>query len=225
VEELIELLRPFNPDIVAPDTLNAFFGPGDENSTQDMTNFVGACRKLRDSLACTVKVLHHTAIADTGRERGSGVLRGAADVVIQVGKDETGSGCIGFQVVTARDFEPMEKPLALRLQKVETDWSDEDGHPLTTCVVEAATQPVTLPGRGARPLGNAQVVVLEIARELASKAMPDATGHVSLARSDIAALAKERDVSTQSVSSAWSTLQSRGYFQLKEPGSISLRVR
>jgi RecA-family ATPase len=86
VEELIELLRPFKPDVIVPDTLNAFFGVGDENSTQDMTRFVAALRRLREALSCSVVVLHHTALADAARERGSGVLRGAADVVIQVGK-------------------------------------------------------------------------------------------------------------------------------------------
>jgi hypothetical protein len=225
VEELIELLRPFNPDIVAPDTLNAFFGPGDENSTQDMTHFVAACRRLREALACTVLVLHHTALADTGRERGSSVLRGAADVVIQVAKDEGGSGCVGFQVVTARDIEPMEQPLALRLEKVETDWRDEDEHPLSTCIVRAAGQPVTLPGRGNRPLGEAQTTLLTCARELATDRQADARGFVLLARADVVTRARGRGVPRQSISSAWQSLQSRGYLRLVEPASLMLRVR
>jgi hypothetical protein len=224
VEELIEALRDFKPDVVAPDTLNAFFGPGDENSTQDMTHFVAACRRLREALSCTVLVLHHTALADSGRERGSGVLRGAADVVIQVGKDESGSGCIGFQVVTGRDIEPMEQPVGLRLRKVETDWLDDDGIPLTTCVVECATQPVTLPGRGARPLGEAQSTILTVARELAAKATADAFGWVLLARSDVASAAKARGVARQSISSAWQPLAARGYLRLIEPGSLKVRV-
>jgi hypothetical protein len=225
VERLIELLKPFNPDIVVPDTLNAFFGVGDENSTQDMTRFVAALRRLREALSCSVLVLHHTALADTGRERGSGVLRGAADVVIQVGKDESGSGCIGFQVVTGRDIEPMEQPLALRLEKVETDWLDEDGQPLTTCVVRSAAQPVTLPGRGTRPLGEAQATILACARELAADRQPNAAGWVTLARTDVASRARQRDVSKQSISSAWASLQTRGYLRLVEPASVMIKVQ
>lgn len=224
VEELIALLEPLRPDIVTADTLNAYFGPGDENSTQDMTAFVAACRRLRDALSCSVVVLHHTALADTGRERGSGVLRGAADVVIQIGKDESGSGCIGFQVVTGRDIEPMEQPLALRLRKVETDWRDEDGELLTTCIVESAGQPVTLPGRGGRPMGEAQATILAVAREIASGQPADAAGWVTLTRADIAARAKKRGVSRQSISSAWQPLQARGHLRLVEPGSVRLRV-
>lgn len=225
VEELIELLRPFDPDVVVPDTLNAFFGVGDENSTQDMTRFVAACRRLREALSCTVVVLHHTALADTGRERGSGVLRGAADVVIQVGKDESGSDCLGFQVVTGRDIEPMEQPLALRLAKVETDWVDDDGETLATCIVQAAAQPVTLAGRGSRPLGEAQAMILACARELAANHQADAGGWVVLARADVSARAKEHGVSRQSISSAWQPLQTRGYLRLAEPGSVMLKVR
>ena len=225
VEELITLLGPFKPDVVVADTLNAFFGPYDENSTADMTRFVAACRRLREALSCTIFVLHHTPHGDSARERGSGVLRGAADVVIQVGKDESGSGCVGFQVISARDMEPMEQPLALKLRKVETDWIDEDGLPLTTCVVEAAAQPVTLPGRGARPLGEAQRRVLAAARDVARTGKPDSDGSILLSRTEVAARAKEYGVSRQSLSSAWEPLQARGYLRLVDPGSLRFRIR
>jgi hypothetical protein len=224
IEDLIELLTPFKPDVVVPDTLNAFFGPGDENSTQDMTRFVAACRRLREALSCTVVVLHHTSLADSGRERGSGVLRGAADVVIQVGKDESGSGCVGFQVVTGRDIEPMEQPLALKLERVETDWTDEDGHPLITCIVLGADQPVTLAGRGTRPLGGAQATVLKCARELAVDHKADADGWITIPRIDVAARAKERGVSRQSISSAWTPLHTRGHLRLVDPGAVMLKA-
>jgi AAA domain-containing protein len=225
LEELIELLRPFRPDVVVPDTLNAFFGVGDENSTQDMTRFVAALRRVREALACSVVVLHHTALADAARERGSGVLRGAADVIIQVGKDEAGSGSLGFQVVTGRDIEPMEQPLALRLERANTDWLDEDGETLVSCVVRAAAQPVTLAGRGTRPLGEAQATLLTCARELTTDAPADPAGWVTLARTEVAARAKARGVSRQSISSAWQPLQARGYLRLIEPGSVMLRAR
>jgi hypothetical protein len=226
VDELIELLTEFKPDVVVPDTLNAFFGPGDENSTQDMTRFVAACRRLREALGCTLVILHHTALADTGRERGSGVLRGAADVIIQVGKDDAGSGNVGFQVLMGRDIEPMEAPIALRLHRVETDWLDDQGDPLATCVVEPASGTVTLARRGTRPLGDAQAAVLAAARELAATATPDPEGWVLLSRVDVAARVKDRNktIAKQSISSAWQPLHDRGFIQLVEPGSIRLKA-
>lgn len=223
---LAEALQPLAPDIVVTDTLNAYFGAGDENSTQDMSAWCAAVRYLRNALDCSVIVVHHTGHGDSGRERGSIVLRATADVLIQVAKDETAGELVGFQVIAARDLEPMESAIALKLARHETQWLDEDGEPLVSCVVKAAEQPVTLPGRGGRPLGEAQSAVLQSAQELARAATPEANGECILQRHAIAQRAKERaNLTRQSVSSAWPSLQRRGLVRLIEPGSVALRVR
>jgi hypothetical protein len=224
VTEVIEALREFAPEIVVLDTLNAHFGAGDENSTQDMTKFVAAVRYIRDELKCCVCVIHHTGHGNQDRERGSIALRGAADVMIQVGRDENGSNHIGFQVVAARDMESMSQALALKLRHVETSWLDDEGQGIDTCIVESADAPVTLAGR-AKPLGSAQAVVLEVARKLAKQGTPDARGEVLLTRLDVAAVAKEQGVSKQSVSSAWPALANRKYIRLIEPGSLAIKVK
>jgi RecA-family ATPase len=100
--EVLELLKPFNPGIVVLDTLNAYFGAGNEDATPDMSAFCCAVRALRDGLKCAIIVIHHTGHGNQGRERGSIVLRASADVLIQVAKDEGGSGNVGFQVLTGR---------------------------------------------------------------------------------------------------------------------------
>lgn len=79
--EVLEALRTFKPDLIFVDTLNAYFGAGNENDTADMTRFCTAVRHLRDELDCSVVVIHHTGLADKSRERGSIVLRASADVV------------------------------------------------------------------------------------------------------------------------------------------------
>jgi hypothetical protein len=225
VAMLAEDLREFAPDIIVTDTLNAYFGGGDENSTQDMSVFCAAVRYLRDEIGCSVIVIHHTGHGDSGRERGSIVLRATADVLIQVAKDEGTGELVGFQVIAARDLEPMESAIALKLARHETEWTDEEGYPLATCVVVAADQPVTLPGRGGRPLGEAQATVLAAAKELAKGATPDPkTGEVYLARSDIASLARKRSVSNSAISNTWGRLESRGLWRRVEPGSIAMRV-
>lgn len=223
LQDVIEVLRPYAPDVIVTDTLNAYFGGGDENSTQDMTAFVAAIRRLRDELHCAIIVIHHTGLADATRERGSSVLRAAADVIVQVARDEGGSGLIGMQLIEARDMEPWSEPLSLRLMPADTDWADEDGHPVTTCLVQAADQPVTIPGRGNRPLGEAQSVVLEITRQM-TRDRANGSAEVILARQDIAAAARARGVSKQSISSAWRPLANRGFFKLAEPGSVIVKV-
>jgi hypothetical protein len=156
VEAVIEMLREFAPDVVVTDTLNAYFGAGDESKTQDMTVFCNAVRSLRDRLHCSVYVIHHTGQGEQGRERGSIVLRATADVLVQIAKDLGGSGLVGFQVISARDIEVMQEPLSLRLSMVQTEWLDDDGLPMSTCLVSRADEPVTLTGRGPRPSGEAK---------------------------------------------------------------------
>lgn len=224
---VVASLQEWRPDILVADTLNAYFGGGDENSTQDMSAFCNAVRYLRDTLGCSVIVIHHTGHGDSGRERGSIVLRASADVLIQVAKDDGAGELVGFQVIAARDLEPMESAIALKLVRHETDWADDEGLPLVSCVVRAADQPVTLPGRGGRPMGRAQAAVLNAAQELARAAPPDPSGEIFLVRQDIAQLAKQRDpdLSRQSISSTWEGLERRKLLRRVEPGSIAIRVR
>jgi hypothetical protein len=221
--EIVGLLKEFKPEIVVVDTLNTYFGAGDENSTPDMTRFCDAVRIIRDQIECSVVVIHHTGHGDQTRERGSIVLRASADVLIQVAKDEGGSGNVGFQVIAARDMEPMTEPVGLRLRAVETSWLDDDGKPLVSCVVESADSPVSLAGRS-KPLGSAQSVVLELVRKLA-KQRDNGSGEVILPRLDVAALAKDQGVSRQSVHSAWNALASRRLVRLIEPGSVAVRLQ
>lgn len=224
IDRVIELLRAFAPDIVVTDTLNAFFGPGDESKTQDMTTFCTAVRRLRDALSCSVYVIHHTGHGDQGRERGSIVLRATADVLVQIAKDDGGSGLVGFQVIAGRDIETMTSPISLRLNRYETGWVDEDGEPLVTCIVSAADQPVTLPGRGERPLGPGQAKVLAVTRELARQLPPGPSGEVFVPRYEVNKAVQAEGISRSTVSSAWASLAERGHLRLVEPGSVAVRL-
>lgn len=225
VLEVVEKLREFAPDIVVTDTLNAFFGGGDENSTQDMTKFCEAIRILRDELHTSVVIIHHSGHGAEGRERGSIVLRASADVLIQVAKDEGAGELVGFQVVAARDIEPMQEPISLRLRRHTTEWKDEDGEALITCVVQPGNMPVTLPGRGGKPLGPAQKQLLHIIQELAKGKPVEPSGEVMLARHDVVEVAKAQGMKKQSISSAWPSLSERKLIRLVEPGTVFIAVR
>lgn len=221
-QEVIEALREFNPDCVVVDTLNAYYGIGDENSTQDMTAFCNAVRLIRDEIGCSVIVVHHTGHGDQTRERGSMVLRGTCDVLIQVAKGQEGNGDIGFQVAEARDMETMPQALALKLSRVETEWKDDDGQPLATCVVTASDGHVTLAGRG-KPLRGVQEQVLATVRLMAKGKSPDTKGEVMLVKKDVQDALKEFDLHRQSVHKAFLSLAERGLFRLVEPGTILVK--
>jgi hypothetical protein len=227
VRELAESLRPLQPDIVVADTLNTFFGGGDENSTQDMTKWCDSVRHLRDVLGCSVVIVHHTGHRDSTRERGSIVLRSTADVMIQVAKDKSDGDRVGFQVISARDIEPMDTPISLHLVRHETEWKDEDGNPLVSCIVQAGDRPVTLAGSRQKGLGKAQSQILRAAQELAAEMAPHSNDDVILARSEIArrATTTNSKLTRQSIHSAWPALAQRGHLRLVEPDSIALKAR
>jgi 5S rRNA maturation endonuclease (ribonuclease M5) len=66
------------------DTLARTFGTGDENRQPDMNAFVNATDTLREALGAHVMVVHHSGVHDEKRERGSNVLRAAADTVVKI---------------------------------------------------------------------------------------------------------------------------------------------
>jgi hypothetical protein len=213
------MLQEFVPDIVVTDTLNAYFGAGDESATEDMTRFCATLRRLRDVLGCSIHVIHHTGHEGI-RERGSTVLRATADVMIQVAKDENGSGAVGVQVTHARDLESWEHPIALKLQAVDTEWLDEDGEPMSTCIVIPSDMPVTLPGKGAKKLGDAQAALLQVIHRMAVDRPRETDGRVLLARHEVSLAAQKDGVNKKSISSAWAPLAKRHLIALSEPGSL-----
>jgi 5S rRNA maturation endonuclease (ribonuclease M5) len=78
------------PALIILDTLARTFGNGDENKQADMNAYVTAADRLRELTGAHVMIVHHSGVHEDKRERGSNVLRGAADTVIKVErKNET----------------------------------------------------------------------------------------------------------------------------------------
>jgi len=86
---LISALSALNekPALIVIDTMARTFGIGDENKQADMNAYVSAADRLREATGANVMIVHHSGVGETKRERGSNVLRGAADTVIQVKRD------------------------------------------------------------------------------------------------------------------------------------------
>lgn len=76
------------PRLIVVDTLARNFGPGDENSTQDMNNFVAAIDDLRERYpGCVVMIIHHSGHGDKRRGRGAMAMKGAVDFEYLVEKE------------------------------------------------------------------------------------------------------------------------------------------
>jgi hypothetical protein len=82
---ILELPGP-RPILIIIDTLARTFGSGDENKQADMNAYVSAADRLREATGASIMIIHHSGVHEEKRERGSNVLRGAADTVIKVSR-------------------------------------------------------------------------------------------------------------------------------------------
>ena len=131
---------PVRPALIVIDTLAQCFGDGDENSATDMGRFVGNARRLQRSSGAAVVIIHHTTKTTNRRgqprERGSGALHGAVDVMIFVSKkgDE-----ITLENRKQKDAEPFTNFKA-RLVRVPLG-EGKDGRLLGSCVLHDGGKP------------------------------------------------------------------------------------
>ncbi len=122
------------PALIIVDTLARCFVGGDENLAGDMGEFVWAIADLQQATGAAVMLVHHTPRKEPGHERGSGALRGAADTMICVQKSK--DGLVTVSNSKQKDDEEFEE-FSLRLRKVVLG-RDEDGEPITSCVLDGA---------------------------------------------------------------------------------------
>jgi KaiC/GvpD/RAD55 family RecA-like ATPase len=101
------------PDLIVVDTLSKSFTGGSENDDVFMRRFAEACTRLIDAYHCAVTVVHHTPKSgDT--PRGSGVILGDFDTLIEAGKsDQQGSSekFVSFTCKKQKDAKEFPKEL------------------------------------------------------------------------------------------------------------------
>ncbi len=135
VAEVVATVAEVKPVLVIIDTLARTMIGGDENTQRDMGLFVAACDRIRMATDGTVLVVHHTG-RNGSHERGSTVLRGAADQVISIENDDS---LIRLTCEKSKDSAGFPQR-GLRLVTVETGRTLEDGTPETSCVVLPSDQ-------------------------------------------------------------------------------------
>jgi KaiC/GvpD/RAD55 family RecA-like ATPase len=121
--------------LLVVDTLNRTFGGGDENGAE-MTDYVDNVGRLKAEFGCTVVIVHHIPKnAETVTERGHGSLRGAIETSLVVSSDQE-SGVRTLRCTKQKDAEDGWH-LQFKLKVVDLG-EDEDGDPVTSCVVAVA---------------------------------------------------------------------------------------
>jgi hypothetical protein len=150
------------PVAIVIDTLNRSLR-GSESSDEDMGAYIKATDAIREAFGCAVVLIHHCGIDDK-RPRGHTSLTGAADAQLAVRRDE--SGLITTTVEWLKDGLEGETTTG-RLEVVEVG-ADEDGEPITSCVI----MPTDEDERAAkRPVATGQA---RIALDLLRKAIEEA---------------------------------------------------
>jgi hypothetical protein len=89
IVEIKSIIAALNrrPTLIELDTVNRNFGPGDENSTKDMTAFVAGLDALRIATGAAISAVHHCGHGDKTRSRGSIVLHNSVDFEYRVSKE------------------------------------------------------------------------------------------------------------------------------------------
>jgi len=143
IEAFVEDTGPLS--LVVVDTLARSFGGGNENAQEDMTRFVGSCDAIRVRFGCAVLIVHHNN--RQGDYRGSSVLHGAVDTMIEA--SQIGGG-VALRCSKQKDAEPFE-PIRLAKQTVTLEELDEEGRPRSSLVFVPHEQATAQTGDGEFP--------------------------------------------------------------------------
>ena len=92
--------------LIIIDTLHRSFGGHNENNPQDMGAFIQACDDLKESLNCTVIIVHHTGHSAADRARGHSSFYAALDSEILT--KAIGDTNIQISCTKMKDAEPFK---------------------------------------------------------------------------------------------------------------------
>lgn len=124
------------------DTLNRNFGSGNENSTEDMTTFIGRLDNLVHRFGMTVCIVHHSGHGTNARARGSSVLQASLDYEYKVERsDSNNTMYVTFEQSLNKDGMGMET-MNYEFREIELFGFDDltSGFLVTTDVVPKAAK-------------------------------------------------------------------------------------
>ena len=136
IADIRKQLGAVKPAVVCIDTLNRSL-EGSESSDEDMAAYIRAADAIREAFNCLVLIVHHCGHNDS-RPRGHSSLIAAVDTQIAVSRDAADN--IVAKLELSKDGE-IGLTFVSHLKVVDIG-VDEDGDPISSCVVEAVESPV-----------------------------------------------------------------------------------
>jgi hypothetical protein len=140
--------------VIIIDTLNAATPGMDENTSADMGAAIAATKRIREECGGLVILIHHTGKDATKGLRGHSSLPAALDSIIEVIRD--GDRRL-WRVAKSKDGEDGAE-IGFRLEVLEVG-EDEDGDPVTSCVVVHDLAAVDSGRSGRLPKGGNQRLI------------------------------------------------------------------
>jgi hypothetical protein len=118
--EFVQQIKDTNirPGVVVIDTATRALRGLDENSAKDMGQFSAACEMIQRELDCTVIVIRHTGKDDKRGGRGSNVIEGDFDTILEVRRhedDERKTMFCTLAVKEQRNAAEREEPFAFEM--------------------------------------------------------------------------------------------------------------
>ncbi len=159
VDQLIADIAPQKPGLVMIDTLNRSL-TGSESKDEHMGQYIAACGKIIERLQCFLVIAHHSGV-DASRPRGHTSLGGAVDAQIAVTRDQANN--IIAEIQWLKDGSGEGDKIISRLKVIEVG-TDEDGDPITSCVVVEGDA-LAAAARPERKLSDRQKLALDALSE------------------------------------------------------------
>ena len=131
------------PAVIVIDTLRRSLD-GSESDDEDIAAYVGAADRVREAFGCAIVIVHHSGL-EAGRPRGHTSLGAAVDAQLACTKDRSGKVTVEVQLM--RDG-PEGETLHGQLREVDIGF-DDDGLPMTSCVLDAEQDVATASRRPA----------------------------------------------------------------------------
>ena len=157
-EGLVDALCRFKGDLIVIDTLAQAMPGGDENSSKDMGGLLERARRIHDRTGGMVLLIHHAGKDAARGARGWSGLRAAADFEAEVTRDGEARVLKLTKLKDGNDG----LSFGFRLKQVDLG-RDDDGDPLSSCVIEHVD---VVPSRPKLPTGKRQRAVYKVAMEL-----------------------------------------------------------
>lgn len=185
------------PTLIELDTVNRNFGPGDENSTKDMTSFVAGLDALRIATGAAISAVHHCGHGDKTRSRGSIVLHNSVDFEYRVSKE---GDCFNDYVTTlefikVKDYDK-PNPISWKWQLQTLPWADEDDDGNAVPMNSVVFVPTEYEKKNSTSLSKSESIALEALRDALIRHGSESDGVVSVSEDDWKQCAYDLGIST-----------------------------